>query len=162
MDTVIRVAVIYTVLLLVFRVLGKRELAALTPFELVTLMIVPEIVSQSLSDGDHSLTGAIVGVMTLFLLVFATSALTHRFPRLQSIAESPPKMLVADGQILEKNMNEERVSPEELFSEMHRSGIARLADVRWAILQTDGHIAIVPRANVEPAPRTEESPFASG
>ena len=162
MDTVLRVVVIYAVLLFVFRVLGKRELAALTPFELVTLMIVPEIVSQSLSDGDHSLTGAIVGVMTLFTLVFATSALTHRFPRLHDVAESPPKMLVANGKILEQNMNEERVSPEELFSEMHRAGVARLADVRWAILESDGHIAIVPRRNVEPVQEPADQPLASG
>lgn len=144
MDTVARVAVIYLVLFVIFRVLGKRELGALTPFELVTLMIIPEIVSQSLTDHDSSVTNAIVGATTLCLLVFATSLLTHRFPRVNALTESSPKLLVAHGRILEANMNVERMSADELFGEMHRAGVARLEDVEWAILQSDGHVAIIP------------------
>jgi uncharacterized membrane protein YcaP (DUF421 family) len=144
METVLRVAVIYVVLLLAFRVLGKRELASMTPFELVTLMMVPEIVSQGLVGDDYSVTNAIVGAMTIFLLVLTTSAISHRFPRLGAIMHNTPTLLVANGRLLEANMNAERVSAEELYSEMHKAGVARVEDVRWAVLESDGRISVVP------------------
>ncbi|UJR78986.1 DUF421 domain-containing protein [Sandaracinus amylolyticus] len=159
MDTVFRVAIIYVVLFVAFRVMGKRELGSLTPFELVTLMIVPEIVSESLHDGDHSLTNAAIGVMTLFLLVFATSVITHRFPRAAKVLESHPTVLVSEGKIVEDAMNLERVSVEDLFGEMHKAGVARVEDVRWAILEGDGRIAIIARdrtpAGARPTARDE-------
>jgi len=143
LDTVLRVAIVYVVLFLAFRVMGKRELGSLTPFELVTLMIVPEIVSESLHDGDHSLTNAAVGVMTLFLLVFATSVITYRFPRAAKVLESHPTVLVSNGRIVQDAMDVERVSVDDLYAEMHKAGIARVEDVRWAILEGDGRIAVI-------------------
>lgn len=158
MDIVARVAVVYVVLLVVFRVLGKRELGNLTPFELVTLMIIPEIVSQSLHDGDHSLTSAIVGVLTLALLVFATSLAKHRFEKVGRVLDNPPTVLVVNGRMLTAELDRERVSPDEIYGEMHRVGLTRIEEVRWAVLESDGRIAIVPfergGRQVPPAPET--------
>src|SRR5687768_1750874 len=101
MTTVLHVVLVYLVLLACFRVLGKRELGKMSPFELVTLMMIPEIVSAALNQNDNSLTNAFIGVSTLFLLVFTTSALTHRFPRLAHAVDNPPTLLVANGKLLE-------------------------------------------------------------
>lgn len=162
MDTVLRVAIVYVVLFAAFRVMGKRELGSMTPFELVTLMIVPEMVSASLHDGDHSLTNAAVGVMTLFLLVFATSAISHRFPRAARVLEARATVLVVDGRLVEPAMNVERVSADELYGEMHKAGIARIEDVRWAILEGDGRISIIPRGGARAHPPAEGSAPAAG
>ncbi|HEY0972811.1 MAG TPA: hypothetical protein VGE02_17710 [Gemmatimonadales bacterium] len=94
MDFVIRIALVYAVLMLGFRVLGKRELSQLSPFELVTLLMIPEIVSPSLTAGEHSLSGALVGVTTLWALAFLNSMLGYRTRWFRHVSESSPAVLV--------------------------------------------------------------------
>lgn len=144
METVLRVAAIYLFVLVALRVLGKREFGQLSPLELVTLLMIPEIVSQALTGEDFSLTGAFVGVATLLVLVFATSMLMHRFKKVEVAVTGEPTVLVHRGELFERALNITRVTPDEVFSEMHKSGLQRLEEVEWAILQTDGAIAIVP------------------
>jgi uncharacterized membrane protein YcaP (DUF421 family) len=142
-DIVISVAYVYFVLMVALRVMGKRELSELSPFELVTLLLIPEIFSASLSRGDFSLTRATVGVATLLTLVFLTSLLTFRWRRLERVVEGDPTVLVHNGRFIEKNLCSERVTPAEVFAEMHKSGVEELHQVRWAILEVDGKIAII-------------------
>lgn len=144
METVMRVAAIYLFVLLALRVLGKREFGQLSPLELVSLLMIPEIVSQALTGDDYSLTNAFVGVATLFVLVFATSLLMHRFKKAEIVVAGEPTVLVHRGRLFERALNVTRVSPDEVFSEMHKSGLQSLDEVDWAILETDGSIAIVP------------------
>jgi uncharacterized membrane protein YcaP (DUF421 family) len=140
--TTLRVALAFAVLLAVFRVMGKRELGRLSPFEFVTLMLVPEIVSEVV-QGNGDLSASFIGLSTLFLLVLLTSLLSHRFQTVQRLMESSPTLLVANGQLVELNMNRERIAPDELIAEMHKQGIARLADVQWAVLESGGNISCV-------------------
>lgn len=144
MQTVPTVAAVYLFVLVGLRVLGKRELGQLSPIELVTLLMIPEIVSQSLTAGDSSLGNALVGVATLLVLVFATSLLSHRFQSFESAISGDPTVLVHAGKLREEALNSTRVSPDEVFSEMHKAGLVTLDQVQWAILETDGTIAIVP------------------
>ena len=143
METVVRVTIIYVFLLMGLRALGKRELGQLSPFEVMTLLLIPEIVSQAIVGEDFSLTNALVGVSTLFCLVFLNSALSYRFKPVRRLTEGGPVILVHDGRFIDKAMDHERVSAGEIFSEMHKSGIDELSRVKWAILETDGKISIV-------------------
>ncbi|WP_438037770.1 DUF421 domain-containing protein [Sorangium sp. So ce128] len=143
METVARVAFVYVFLAAAFRVLGKRELSSMSPFELVTLMLIPEIVSQALVR-EASLANALAGVSTVLVLVFLTSLLTHLFPKASEVIDGSPTVLVAKGRILEEACNRERIQPEEILSEMHKSGLEHLSQVRWAILEADGALTIVP------------------
>ncbi len=143
METVARVAVVYVFLAVAFRVLGKRELSSLSAFELVTLMLIPEIVSQALVR-EASLANALAGVATLLVLVFLTSVLTHLVPRASKVIDGSPTVLVAKGRLLEEACNRERIQPEEIVSEMHKSGLEHLSQVRWAILEADGDLSIIP------------------
>ena len=144
METVIRVAIIYIFVLAGLRLMGKREFSQMGPMELVTLLLIPEIVSQGLIREDFSITNALIGVSTLFILVFVNSTLTHLSKRAETVIEGPPTVLAHRGELVEDAMDKERVSPDELFSEMHKAGLDRLEQVRWAILEGDGKIAIVP------------------
>lgn len=144
METVLRVAVIYLFVLVGLRVLGKREFGQLSPLELVTLLMIPEIVSQALTGDDYSLTNALIGVCTLFVLVFLTSLLVHRFKPLELAVSGAPTVLVRRGEVLGDALDVNRVTTDELFSEMHKSGLDELKQVKWAILEPDGHISIVP------------------
>lgn len=143
METVLRIAVVYLFLLLGLRVLGKRELGQLSPFELVTLLLIPEIMSQALVREDFSLTNALVGVSTLFCIVFLNSVLSYRVKAVRSVMEGKPAVLVRNGELILQHMHHERVSADEVFSEMHKSGLEKLSQVKWAILEADGKISII-------------------
>ena len=144
METVTRVAAIYFLVFACLRVMGKREFGQLSPLELVTLLMIPEIVSQALTGNDDSVTSAAIGVATLLVLVFGTSLLVHRFKKAEDVINGEPSVLVRHGKLLEGAMNMARVPAEEIFSEMHKAGLHTLDQVQWAILEPDGRISIVP------------------
>lgn len=144
MDIVIRITIIYCCILAGLRILGKREFGQLSPHELVTLLIIPEIVSPALTAQDTSLTGALAGTAALLALVFLTSLLSHRFSRFEQLVSGQPLVLVHNGQLLCDAMNRSRISAEEVMAEMRKAGVERLQDVRWAVLEADGKISIVP------------------
>lgn len=144
METVVRITTIYLVILVGLRLLGKRELSQLTPLELITLMLIPEIVSQSMIGEDFSITNGVIGITTIFSLVFVTSLLKQKVKAFERIVEGSPSVLVERGRFNKENLNKERITPDEVFSEMHKSGLEYLSQVKWAILETDGKISIVP------------------
>lgn len=151
METVIRITIIYLVILVGLRLLGKRELSQLTPLELVTLMLIPEIVSQSMIGEDFSVTNGVIGLTTIFSLVFVTSLLKQNVKAVERIIEGTPTLLIQHGKFIEENLNKERITPEEIFGEMHKSGLEHLKQVKWAILETDGKISIVPEESNQDA-----------
>ena len=144
METVIRVLFVYVVLWSCFRVLGKRELTQMSPFELVTLLLIPQLFSRAVTRQDYSMTNGVIGATTLFALVFITSALSYRFSRFSRIVQARPTILVSRGVLVEEHLNRERIAPEDLFSAMHKVGLEHLGQVEWAILEGDGKIALIP------------------
>ena len=148
METVLRVMLIYLFILFGLRVMGKREFGQYSPLELITLMLIPDIVSQAVVRADYSLTTALVAVGTLFSLVFATSLVAHLHRGVNNVISGTPSVLVSHGHIIDDNLNKERISPEEIFSEMHKSGLYQLDQIRWAVLEPDGKIAFIPEEGV--------------
>ena len=152
LDSIWRVAFVYFFLMIAFRFAGKRELSEMSPFELVTVLLIPEIYSAALNRSSDSLAHATVSVATLFVLVFVTGLLTFRSQRIERLLEGDAALLVRNGKFLLDNLKKERVTPEEVLTEMHKAGVADIADVRWAILEVDGHISIIPRRSGGQAP----------
>jgi uncharacterized membrane protein YcaP (DUF421 family) len=144
MDSILRIAFVYFVLMAAFRFVGKRELGQLSPFELVTLLLIPEIFSEALARGDYSLTHATSGAFALLSLVFFTSLVGFHSPRIDRLIAGNPTVLAHEGRFLERNLRRERITPEEIYAEMHKAGLDDLGQVRWAILETDGKIAVIP------------------
>ncbi len=144
METVVRVFVVYVVVWACFRVLGKRELTQMSPFELVTLLFIPQLFSRALTRQDYSMTNAMIGATTLFVLVFLTSAASYRFIGFSRVMQARPRVLVCRGAFVEAHLNRERISPDDIFSAMHKVGLAQLDQVEWAILEGDGKIALIP------------------
>lgn len=144
METVIRVVIVYLFILVGLRVMGKREFSQMSPLELVTLLIIPELVAQAIAREDFSMVNAIIAVTTLFSLVYLTSTLVHLSPAANKLIVSTPAVLVDHGQYVTTNMNRERITPDEVETAMHKSGVERLNQVKWAVLETDGKISIIP------------------
>ena len=161
MITVLRVVVIYLFVLIALRMLGKREFSQLSAFDLVTILLIPEIASQALVREDFSLTNALIGLSTLFTLVLLTSIVSHMSKRAATVIDGTPSILICNGQFVVDNLNRERVTPDEIFGEMHKVGLAELGQVQWGILESDGHISFVPYHRVEMLNRNPAEPAAS-
>jgi len=146
----LRVALVFAALLLAFRVIGKRELGRLSPFELVTLMLIPEVLSSTI-QGEGSLVNGLVGLSTLLALVLITSVLAYRFKPVERVIEAQPTVLVAHGKILHRALHSERIVPDELFSEMHKQGLSQLDQVAWAVLENSGNITFIPERESQAA-----------
>lgn len=143
--SILHVVVSFVVLMLAFRLIGKRELSRLSPFELVTLMLIPETLSNTV-QGDRTLLQGLAGLCTLLALVLVMSLLSQRVPALQPVFEPEPAVLVLDGQLIEREMNRERIAPDELMSEMRKHGLGDLQQVHLAVLESSGNITFVRRS----------------
>ena len=105
---------------------------------------VPLALDAAVRD-DFSLTNAVIAVSTLFLMVFLTSALAHRFSGFERAIGGTPSVLAHNGKFVLETMNHERVSPDEIYSELRKVGLLELKQVRWVLLEPDGKIAVIPR-----------------
>ena len=144
MDTVLRVVITYVFILVGLRIMGKREFSQMSPVELVTLLLIPEIFSQAIVREDFSMTNAIIAISTLFAMVYATSILHHLSEKFAVVVSGKPTVLVSHGKLVTPNLNVEHVTPDEIFTEMHKAGFDQLDQIEWAVLEPDGRISIVP------------------
>jgi len=145
MDTVIRAAVLFVILMVLLRLIGRRELGEMEPADLVLLIVMGDLVQQAITRDDSSMTGAVLAVGTISLLTVAVSYTSFRFRRARPLLEGSPVVLISDGRLLERNMRRQRISHAELASQARMQQIAHLRDVRWAVLETSGQISFIPR-----------------
>ncbi len=145
MDLVLRAAVVFFFVFLVTRVVGRRELSQLEPFDLILLVVVGDLVQQGVTQSDESVTGALIVISTIALLTVAVSWISFRFRRVRLITEGQPIVLVQDGRPIERNMRRERITLEDIEEEARQAQIGSVADLRWAILEDGGRISCIPR-----------------
>jgi uncharacterized membrane protein YcaP (DUF421 family) len=143
MDIVIRAAVIFAFVYLLTRMLGRRELSSMEPFDLILLVLIGDLVQQGVTQSDYSVTGALLAVSTIALLTVLVSWTSFRFRRLRPILAGEPIVLIEDGKVIEVNLKRQRLTVEEVESEARLEQITSLGDVRWAILETNGAISFV-------------------
>lgn len=146
MDTVLRGLIVYGVLLVIFRIAGRRTLGSMTTFDLVLTLIISETVQEALIDDDHSMTAAFVLIATLVGADIAVSVVKHRHKLVSKLVDSTPVLLVENGVVHEDRLAKERVNIDEVLEAARLShGLERLAQIKHAILETGGDISIVPR-----------------
>jgi uncharacterized membrane protein YcaP (DUF421 family) len=144
MDLILRATVVFFAILIVTRAVGRRELGSLEPFDLILLIVIGDMVQQGITQSDYSVTGALLVICTLALLTVATSYVSFRFRRMRPLLEGQPLVLVEDGEIVDANLKRERITREELASEARQQQIASFEDIRFAVLETNGHISFIP------------------
>ena len=143
-QVVVRTAVIYLVVLLGLRLLGKREIGQLTPFDLVLLLLISNAVQNAMTGPNVSLWAGLLSAATLLLINWLINWTVERFPRLRKAVEGQPTILLSHGKVLLKNMKKEQISLEELEMAAREHGIADLKGVELAVLEMDGSISIIP------------------
>ena len=147
MDIVIRAAVIFLFIFLLTRMLGRRELNSLEPFDLILLVVTGDLVQQGVTQNDQSITGALLAISTIGLLTVALSYLSFRFKRIRPILNGEPIVLVEDGELIEPNLRRQRLTREEIGAEARLEGISSIEDIRWGILETNGRISFVTKSD---------------
>src|SRR4029453_2249875 len=145
MDIVIRSAVVYLFVMVLMRLLWRKELSKKQPFDLLILVVIADFVQQGVTQQDYSVTGAVLAVGTFSLLIVATSWLAWRFPRTRPIIDGNPVVLVEDGNPILDNLRRERISVEEIAAQARLQQLDSLKRVRWAILETSGEISFIPK-----------------
>jgi uncharacterized membrane protein YcaP (DUF421 family) len=143
MDLVVRAVFVFFFLLVLTRVIGKRELSSLQPFDLILLIILGDAVQQGLTQDDYSLTGVVLVVGTIAVLQVCVSWLTYRYPRMRPIIDGEPIIVLQDGEPIERNLKRERLTVEEIAEEARKQSIAHLSEVRFAVLETSGQISFI-------------------
>jgi uncharacterized membrane protein YcaP (DUF421 family) len=167
MDIVLRATVIFLALYALVRLMGKRELGQMTPFELIVLVVIGDLIQQGVTQNDSSITGAIIAISTIAFLALCMSWLSYLSPRAERLLEGEPRVIVRDGELLTANLKRNRLTLAEIESEMRLAGIARLADVAWAILEPRGKISFIQRSDSDggeqppPQPKNAEDSGAA-
>ena len=146
MDSVVRAAAVYLVLLLLFRLVGKRTLADTGVFDFVLLLIVSEAIQQALIDDDNSMTNAFLIVSTLLALNVGFSLLKQRSPLVERLVNDVPLVIVADGRPLKDLMTKARVDEMDVLqAARQQEGLERLDQIKYAVLERNGAISVVPK-----------------
>src|SRR4029450_13082928 len=109
MDLAIRAVVLFFFVYLLTRIIGRRELSSLEPFDLILLIVIGDAMQQGLTQDDYSVTGALIVVGTFAILQVLVSFLSYRFPKFRPALEGEPIIVVQDGKPLERNMRRERL-----------------------------------------------------
>jgi uncharacterized membrane protein YcaP (DUF421 family) len=143
MDIVLRAAAVFVFVYLLVRVMGKRELSSLEPFDLILLIVLGDALQQGLTQDDYSVTGAVLAVGTIAVLQVGVSYVSFRFPRLRPVLDGEPVVIVQDGKPIDKNLRRERLTHDDLAEAARQEQIARLDDVAWAVLEKNGKISFI-------------------
>jgi uncharacterized membrane protein YcaP (DUF421 family) len=143
MDLVIRAVIGFAFVLFLTRVIGRRELSSLEPFDLILLVMIGDLVQQGITQNDFSVTGLLLVGGTVGLLTVVVSYASYRFPRLRPVLDGEPVIVLEDGKPIDRNLKRNRITLEELAAAARQQGIASLESVRWAVLETSGSISFI-------------------
>jgi uncharacterized membrane protein YcaP (DUF421 family) len=143
MDIVVRAIFLYIFVVFVMRVIGRRELSSMTPFDLILLIVLGDALQQGLTQDDYSVTGAVLAVATIATLQVFTSYLSFRSRRARKLLEGQPLVVVEKGKLVDHNLKRERMTQDEVAEEMRQQQIGSLDEVEWGILESNGSISFI-------------------
>jgi uncharacterized membrane protein YcaP (DUF421 family) len=145
-EKVLRSIVVYLFLLVAFRFTGKRQVGQLTPFDLVALLIISNVVQNAVTGNDTSLGGGLLGAVTILALNYTVAEVAYPSKRARRLLEAQPTLLIHNARILHDNLRRERVTLDELLAALRRNGVAEPTEVRFAVLEENGAISVIPLA----------------
>ncbi len=146
-EFVLRGLLVYGFLLVLLRLTGKRQVGQLATFDLVLLLVLSNAVQNSMNAGDNTVAAGYILVATLLTANGLLSWLTSRSKRAETLLEGRPQILVHNGTLDEAILASERITRHELMAAVRQAGLTDLADVRVAILETNGRINVIAKSS---------------
>src|ERR671922_1089610 len=138
MDLALRSIVVFFFIFILTRVVGRRELSTLEPFDLILLIVLGDAVQQSLTQDDYSITGAFIVISTIAILQVGLSYLNFRVPRLRPLLNGEPIVIVQDGNVVEANAKRERLTLEDIAEAARLQQIGSPRGGAWGVPETSG------------------------
>ena len=146
MESIIRAAIVFTTLLVVFRIAGRRTLNQMTNFDFVLLLIISEATQNAMIGNDYSLTNGLLVILTLIGLNILLSHVKQRFPAINRWMDGLPMVIVKHGKPLNELMVWARVDESDILSSARESqGLERMEQIKYAVLEINGNISIIPQ-----------------
>ena len=153
MNPVIRGLAVYLFVFVVFRILGKRSLAEITTFDFVLLLIISETTTDALIGEDYSLMACFIMVTTLVAADFTFSIMKEKWKWFHTVGEGAPLVIVDHGKPLTKRMERSKVDESDVLEAARlRHGLERMDQIKYAVLEKDGSISIIPQSAARPSP----------
>ena len=143
MDIVLRASVAYVFILFLMRVVGRRELSSMEPSDVILLVVIGDLIQNGVTQSDYSVTGIVLAAGTIGFLASTTAFITYRSNRIRNVVEGEPVILVQDGETIDRNMRNERLTLVELMEQARLQRIESLDRVKWAVLETNGSISFI-------------------
>ena len=144
MDLAVRAVVLYFFVYLLTRIVGRRELSSLGPFDIILLVVIGDAIQQGLTQDDYSVTGAIIVVTVFALLQVSMSFLSFRYRPMRTLLEGEPIVIVQDGKPIERNLRRERMAIDEVLEEARATAqISSLDEIQFAIVENSGKISFI-------------------
>ncbi|MGP0147853.1 DUF421 domain-containing protein [Pseudomonas oryzihabitans] len=145
MESVLRAAAIYAFLLVLFRITGRRALSEITTFDFVLLLVIGEATQQALLGDDFSVINAFVVIATLVLIDILLSLFKERSPKVGRFLDGVPLIVVEYGKPLTERLRKARLTEEDILEAARQSqGLERLEQIRFAVLEKNGQISVIP------------------
>jgi uncharacterized membrane protein YcaP (DUF421 family) len=148
-EKVLRAGVVYIFLLIAFRLTGKRQVGQMTTFDLVVVLVISNVLQNAMIGADNSVAGGILGAAVILIVNFIIAEIAVRSRRAERILEPEPTVLIVNGKIIEKNLRKELISIADLHSALRKDGIISSEDVKLAVLEPNGAISIVKKAEFQ-------------
>ena len=146
----VRSLLLYAVLAVTIRIMGKRQIGQLQPFEFVIAVLIAELAGIPMSDTDIPLANGLVAILTLMISQVTLAYITLKSNRARGIICGTPSILIEKGKIMEKEMRRLRYNINDLIEQLRLNGYPNIADVDFAILETDGQLSVIPKPAKRP------------
>lgn len=155
MQIIVRASVMFLFLWITMRAMGRKELAELSPAELVLLVVLGDLIQQGVTQSDTSLTGAILAVTTFVLWMLLFSYISFKSSRAQNLIEGQAVILIREGKVQRKMLEYERLTIDELNDSAREQGIADLRQVWLGVLESDGKFSFIRYDDARPPVQQE-------
>ncbi len=149
LEKILRSLAVYVFLLLAFRLIGKRQVGQMTPFDLIVLLMISNVLQNAMIGPDNSVTGGLIGATTILIANWIIGRMAYSSQRMERVIEGVPTLLVHHGHVIEANLRKENFSHEDMLSNLRSQGVFDITEVRAAILEPSGKLSVL---RYEPKP----------
>lgn len=147
---VARALILYVLIVVIMRLMGKRQVGQLQPSELVVAILIADLASVPMQDKDIPLLNGVVPILVLMVAEVVASFLTVRSEVARSVISGRPSVIISGGRIVWKELQEARISLDDLFEQLRAKGYPDISDVEFAVLETSGQVSVIPKSQRRP------------